>query len=148
MRHTSGFFDASNSSCPGIVAVMLCIFFFDLSFFKFRLPFASSFVTLSFSIFRFQVSDQQTSPAPRSSADPYGFDQTGALQGTGGFAIILSSDTVASTQSMWSAHTKWHRRWMDAWWKIENLETVVFTKWCWVLMEDDQKKVCLRKQQQ
>lgn len=116
MRHTSGFFDASNSSCPGIVAVMLCIFFFDLSFFKFRLPFASSFVTLSFSIFGFGLKTSKPAPLPRSSADPYGFDQTGALQGTGGFAIILSSDTVASTQSMWSAHTKWHRRWMDAWW--------------------------------
>lgn len=30
----------------------------------------------------------------------------------GGFAIVLSSDAVQSTESMWSAHTKWHRRWM------------------------------------
>ncbi|CAJ1449213.1 unnamed protein product [Effrenium voratum] len=46
------------------------------------------------------------------SADPYDFDQKGYSAGTGGFAIILSSDSVASTKSLWSAHTKWHRRWM------------------------------------
>eukprot|EP00434_Breviolum_minutum_P031403 symbB.v1.2.027772.t1/scaffold2874.1/size68342/4 len=70
-----------------------------------------------------------------SSADPYGFDQTGALQGTGGFAIILSSDTVASTQSMWSAHTKWHRRWM-----AKKLEDELQAEVCFIQITVDDPK--------
>lgn len=45
------------------------------------------------------------SPAYDASADK-------ARQTTGGFAIIVSSDLSESTTSMWSPHTKWHRRWI------------------------------------
>lgn len=70
-----------------------------------------------------------------SSCDPYDFDQTGSSQGTGGFAIILSSDTVASTQSMWSAHTKWHRRWM-----AQKLESELKAEVCFIQISVDDPK--------
>jgi broad specificity phosphatase PhoE len=30
----------------------------------------------------------------------------------GGFAIVVATDTVRTVHSKWSAHTKWHRRWL------------------------------------
>ncbi|CAK0866423.1 unnamed protein product [Prorocentrum cordatum] len=46
-----------------------------------------------------------------SQYDIYDFAASGRIYG--GFAIILAGDSVESTRSMWSAHTKWHRRWMS-----------------------------------
>eukprot|EP00928_Gymnodinium_smaydae_P004386 TRINITY_DN1149_c0_g3_i1.p1 TRINITY_DN1149_c0_g3~~TRINITY_DN1149_c0_g3_i1.p1 ORF type:complete len:704 (-),score=164.67 TRINITY_DN1149_c0_g3_i1:44-2050(-) len=42
--------------------------------------------------------------------DAYSFEQKG--KSSGGFAILQAGDNVDSTKSMWSAHSKWHRRWM------------------------------------
>ncbi|CAK9001281.1 unnamed protein product [Durusdinium trenchii] len=67
-------------------------------------------------------------------ADPYDFDQT-LSQGTGGFAIILCGDSVASTQSMWSSHTKWHRRWM-----ARKLEDELKAEVCFIQITVDDPK--------
>ncbi|CAE7670023.1 Pfkfb2 [Symbiodinium pilosum] len=68
------------------------------------------------------------------TADPYDFDQTG-VEGSGGFAIILSSDTVESTKSMWSAHTKWHRKWM-----ARKLEDEMQAEVCFIQISVDSSK--------
>lgn len=67
-------------------------------------------------------------------ADPYDFEQCG-VEGVGGFAIILSSDTVESTKSMWSAHTKWHRKWM-----ARKLEDELQAEVCFIQISVDSPK--------
>eukprot|EP00930_Biecheleria_cincta_P077557 TRINITY_DN6485_c0_g1_i2.p1 TRINITY_DN6485_c0_g1~~TRINITY_DN6485_c0_g1_i2.p1 ORF type:complete len:644 (-),score=83.16 TRINITY_DN6485_c0_g1_i2:127-2058(-) len=46
------------------------------------------------------------------ASDAYEINQRSADLARGGFAIILSGDTVESTRSMWSAHTKLNRKLM------------------------------------
>lgn len=55
----------------------------------------------------------QSGEESASDYDAWSLD-FGAKKGrsTGGFAIILASDLAESTRSMWSSHTKWHRRWI------------------------------------
>eukprot|EP00440_Ansanella_granifera_P058759 gb/GFBE01063688.1/.p1 GENE.gb/GFBE01063688.1/~~gb/GFBE01063688.1/.p1 ORF type:complete len:652 (+),score=139.99 gb/GFBE01063688.1/:1-1956(+) len=71
-------------------------------------------------------------------ADPYSFDQKdrgGDPATKGGFAIILCNDSLESVHSMWSAHTKQHRKWM-----AKKLESDLQAEVCFIQISVDNAK--------